>query len=123
MWGRPRGPVADDAVTRACVLTYFSDMAWAFGAVASDLGGPSLDHAVWFHRDVDVEDWMLLDLSPVSTVHARGLYTGTIHDRSGTLAAVVAQEALFRARRPRPASGEGADYEAAAKMRPMLWGV
>ena len=30
MWARPRGVLADDRVTRACALTYLSDMGWAF---------------------------------------------------------------------------------------------
>ena len=30
MWARPRGVLADDRVTWACVLTYLSDMGWAF---------------------------------------------------------------------------------------------
>ena len=38
------------------------------------IGGPSLDHAVWFHRSVTVNQWMLLDLHPVS-VAARAACT------------------------------------------------
>jgi acyl-CoA thioesterase-2 len=100
MWVRPRGELPDDRVTRACLLTYVSDMGWAFGAVPGNagLGGPSLDHAVWFHRSIPVDQWMLLDLQPVSVAGARGVFTGTIHDRAGTLAASIAQEALLRVR-------------------------
>ncbi len=100
MWVRPRGTLPDDRVTRACVLTYVSDMGWAFGAVPGNegIGGPSLDHAVWFHRSIPVDQWMLLDLQPVSVAGARGVFIGTIHDRAGTLAASIAQEALLRSR-------------------------
>jgi acyl-CoA thioesterase II len=101
MWVRPRGNLPDDRVTRACVLTYVSDMGWAFSAVpgSDGIGGPSLDHAVWFHRSVPVDQWMLLDLEPVSVAGARGVFLGTIHDRAGTLIASIAQEALLRPRR------------------------
>lgn len=101
MWLRPRASLPDDRVTRACVLTYVSDMGWAFGAVPGNngIGGPSLDHAVWFHRSIPVDQWMLLDLKPVSVAGARGVFMGTIHDRAGTLAASIAQEALLRSRR------------------------
>jgi len=98
MWARPRGVLADDRVTRACALTYLSDMGWAFNDVPGNtlIGGPSLDHAVWFHRSVTVNQWMLLDLYPVSVAGARGVYVGTIHDHVGTLAASIAQEKLLR---------------------------
>ncbi|MEX1008117.1 MAG: acyl-CoA thioesterase domain-containing protein [Acidimicrobiia bacterium] len=101
MWVRPRSTLPDDRVMRACVLTYVSDMGWAFGAVPGNdgIGGPSLDHAVWFHRSIPVDQWMLLDLQPVSVAGARGVYIGTIHDRAGTLAASIAQEVLLRSRR------------------------
>ena len=98
MWARPLTELPDDRVTRACVLTYLSDMGWAFHSVPghANIGGPSLDHAVWFHRSVPVNQWLLLDLQPVSVAGARGMYTGTIHDRAGTLAASIAQEKLLR---------------------------
>ena len=83
--------------------TYLSDMGWAFYNALGNTGiaGPSLDHAVWFHRSVTVNQWVLLDLYPVSVAGARGVYVGTIHDRAGTLAASLAQEKLLRPPRPR----------------------
>ena len=101
LWVRSRVPLPDDAVTRACVLVYVSDMGWAFGNITGDAstGGPSLDHVVWLQRPVDVSDWLLVDLAPVTTAGARGVFTGTIHDRAGTLAAWISQEALLRAPR------------------------
>ena len=98
LWARPRGEIPDDGVTPACVLTYLSDMGWAFAEVPGleRIGGPSLDHAVWFHRATGVNQWLLLDLEVTSVAGARGVYRGTIHDRSGRLVAGIAQEALLR---------------------------
>jgi acyl-CoA thioesterase-2 len=98
-WARPVGTVPDDPVTRACVLTYLSDLGWAFDDLGTDqpLGGPSLDHAVWLQRPVDVSAWMFVELTPVSLAGARGVFTGTIHARDGRLAAYLTQEALLRA--------------------------
>ena len=99
MWARPRAQLPDDPVTRACVLTYLSDMGWAFHAVQDGgprVGGPSLDHAVWFQRSFPVGDWVLLDLTPLSVSGARGVYTGTMRHRDGALAALLAQETLLR---------------------------
>jgi acyl-CoA thioesterase II len=99
-WVRPRGKIPDDPVTRACVLAYLSDVGWAFGELAASrgLGGPSLDHAVWFQRPVDVTDWLFVELRPVTLAASRGVFTGTIHDRTGRLAAYFTQESLLRER-------------------------
>jgi len=56
----------------------------------------SLDHALWFHHETDLTDWLLFDLvSPVAS-GARGYATGQIFNRSGKLVASVAQEGLLR---------------------------
>jgi acyl-CoA thioesterase-2 len=100
IWARPRARVPDDRVVQACVLTYLSDMGWAFGDVPglAGTGGPSLDHAVWFHRAATVNQWVLLDLEATSVSGSRGVFRGTIRDREGCLVASIAQEALLRAR-------------------------
>jgi acyl-CoA thioesterase len=43
-----------------------------------------------------LDDWVLMDLEPESTAGGRGVYTGRIFGRDGTLAAGIAQESLFR---------------------------
>ena len=62
----------------------------------------SIDHAVWFHRRTALDDWVLMDLLPESASGGRGMYTGRIFSRDGTLAAGIAQESLFRPGRRRP---------------------
>jgi len=100
-WARTRGALPDDWLLHACVLTYLSDMGTGFAKVPSDepMGGPSIDHAVWFHRPVRMDDWVLVDLEPVSASGARAFYTGSIHSRDGTLAATLTQEHLLRTAR------------------------
>jgi acyl-CoA thioesterase-2 len=95
-WVRVRESLPADRVTNACALTYLSDMGWAFDGLPERLAGPSLDHAVWLVRPVDLSDWLFVDLRIVSIAGSRGVFTGTIHDRAGTLAAYVTQEALLR---------------------------
>jgi acyl-CoA thioesterase-2 len=56
----------------------------------------SLDHAVWLHQSVRVDEWLLSEFSPIATGGARGLTTGTIRASDGRLIATVAQEALLR---------------------------
>jgi acyl-CoA thioesterase-2 len=100
-WARTRGPLPDDRLLHSCVLTYLSDMSTGFAKLPVEPGaggGPSLDHAVWFHRPARLDDWVLVDLEPIAAGGARGYYTGTVHDRAGNLVATIAQEHLLRPR-------------------------
>jgi acyl-CoA thioesterase-2 len=100
-WARTRGPLPDDRLLHSCVLTYLSDMSTGFAKLPAEGGageGPSLDHAVWFHRPARLDDWVLVDLEPIAAAGARGYYTGTVHDRAGVLVATIAQEHLLRGR-------------------------
>ena len=98
LWVKPREPVADDPLMRACVLTYISDVSSGFGdgvAVEVTRGGPSIDHAVWFHQDIPLDDWLYLDMWPLKAGGSRGLYAGSIRGRDGALGAMLTQEILL----------------------------
>jgi acyl-CoA thioesterase-2 len=100
LWIRVRDPLPDDRLVRACAVAYVSDLGTGFGQVDAEgvgTGGPSIDHVMWFHRDVDPCDWLLLDLQPGAAAGGLGVYTGTVRDREGGLAAFLAQEMLLRA--------------------------
>jgi acyl-CoA thioesterase II len=84
----------------AAVLAYASDI--SSGLIAFEAGGaitgPSLDHAVWFHRPARMDGWTWQDLAPRTVAGGRGWYTGSIHAADGSRIASVAQEHLFWAR-------------------------
>ncbi|WP_307875188.1 acyl-CoA thioesterase [Frankia nepalensis] len=99
-WARATVELGDDPLLHASVLTYLSDVsgglaAWHDGRAHT---GASLDHAVWFHRPARLDDWVLMDVTPLTAASGRGLYNGTIHTPDGRLAASLIQEALFRDR-------------------------
>jgi acyl-CoA thioesterase-2 len=99
MWVRARAAVGDDRLTQACALAYISDLGSGFGQVdVPDVskGGPSIDHAVWFHTPVRADDWLLLELWPAKAGGARGVYLGSVRDESGALGAKLVQEMLLR---------------------------
>lgn len=105
MWGRTREPLSDERVLHACGIVYLSDFSTGFIELDVDQlprGGTSLDHTVYFHRPARVDDWLFMDLEPVSAAGARGVYRGSIHDRTGRLAATLVQENLMRPPRPSP---------------------
>jgi acyl-CoA thioesterase-2 len=102
VWLRTRGDLPHDRALHACVLTFVSDMgavlaaAIAVGGSFGSVMGASLDHAVWFHRPIRMDEWVLFDLRPLSNAGSRGLVIGSFHSRDGVHGASVAQEALVR---------------------------
>ena len=60
----------------------------------------SLDHAMWFHRPVRADEWVLYDQISPSASGARGFALGRIFSTDG-LAATTAQEGLIRVVAPR----------------------
>ncbi|MGY1835963.1 acyl-CoA thioesterase [Blastococcus sp. SYSU DS0510] len=97
-WARSTVPLPEDRLVHACVLAYLSDIGTGLSALPDDEAapGPSLDHAVWFHRHAPLDDWVLMDMVPRTVAGGRGWYTGSITTADGVLAASFAQEALFR---------------------------
>jgi acyl-CoA thioesterase-2 len=106
VWARARTPLGDDRLVHMCELAFVSDMRTGsatmvpLGGRLGDVQMASLDHALWYHRPVAADDWMLIDFRPLSNGSARGLVTGTIHGRDGAHAASFNQELLTRPRSP-----------------------
>jgi acyl-CoA thioesterase-2 len=105
VWFRTRGKVADNPMLHICLATYVSDMTlldsillahgrggWAVG----DVVGASLDHAMWFHRPLRADEWLLYDQQSPSASGGRGLGTARIYTQDGRLAVSVIQEGLVR---------------------------
>jgi len=107
VWFRAISPMPDDMDVHRYLLAYASD----FNLVAATLYPhghtfwepqmqvASLDHAMWFHRDFRMDDWLLYAMQSPSASRARGLAIGRIFTRDGQLAATVSQEGLIRHRR------------------------
>jgi len=97
-WARATLSLPADPLWHAAVLTYVSDISTGLAPLHDEMyqSGPTLDHAVWFHRPIRLDDWALLDLVPHSVGGGRGWYTGSVHTRAGVLGASLTQEALYR---------------------------
>jgi acyl-CoA thioesterase-2 len=104
IWFRAAGPLPDDPLLHTCVLAYATDFKLLSTALLPhgrtwfqlDMVVASIDHALWFHRDVRVDEWLLYSMESPSAQGARGLSRGLIFDRQGRLVASVAQENLMR---------------------------
>ena len=99
IWVRARAPLPDAPLVHACALAYASDLGTGFGQVeipGLPTGGPSIDHAVWFHAPLRADEWMLLDLAPRKARSSRGVYDGSLRSVEGELGALIVQETLLR---------------------------
>ena len=104
LWFRAHGSLGDDPVLNSCVLTYASDLTLLGSSLVPHgvmIGSPriraaSLDHALWFHRPVLADDWLLYDQFSPSAQGGRGFAVGRLFAADGTLVASVAQEGLIR---------------------------
>ena len=97
VWARSGVTLPDTPLMHACALTYLSDISSGLGPLKTATAAPrsSLDHALWFHRPVRLDDWVLMDLVPHTAARGRGFYSGTFW-QAGRLVASSTQEALFR---------------------------
>ena len=103
-WIRADGTLNDDPLLHACVVTYASDMSLLDSVLAPhsvrwDDGSfmlASLDHCMWFHRDVRADEWLLYDTdSPIARA-GRGLARGFLFNQAGELCVSMVQEGLTR---------------------------
>ncbi len=102
VWFRVVGRLPDDQPLHRCLLAYVSDYhlletaTLPHGVSFMELQMASVDHAIWFHRDLRVDDWLLYDIDSPSASGARGFSRGSVFTRDGRLVASVAQEGLMR---------------------------
>ncbi|MCR9277817.1 MAG: acyl-CoA thioesterase II [Pseudomonadaceae bacterium] len=110
VWVRFSGSVdAGDAHLPGCLLAYASDMAFVstLALAHSDkvkrdqLMMASLDHALWLHRPVPIDDWLLFVKRATTARGGRGMNHAEVFARDGSLVASVSQEGLVRLRKPR----------------------
>ncbi|WP_421739972.1 acyl-CoA thioesterase [Caulobacter sp.] len=104
VWMRARAPIGDDVKMQQAALAYASDMAFMESALrphgliwtTPGLQSASLDHAMWFHRPFNFNDWTLFAQDSPSASQGRGMVRGQMFSQDGTLLASVAQECLMR---------------------------
>ena len=106
IWMRALVALPDEPALHCALLAYASDHGLLRAALLPHgltfmqkrLRAASLDHAMWFHRDFRMDDWLLYAIDSPSAQGARGLCRGSIFARDGRLVASVAQEGMVRIR-------------------------
>ena len=101
VWMKLRSPLPGDQLVHTAALVCESDggslsAVWRRHGPFDGRYSASLDHALWLHRPVRWDDWLLfVTTSPVAH-SARSLSLRYIYTRDGLHVATMAQEALFR---------------------------
>ena len=104
IWMRSLAALPDEPALHCALLAYASDhgllraalLPHGLSFMQQRLRAASLDHAMWFHRDFRLDDWLLYCIDSPSAQGARGLCRGSIFARDGRLIASVAQEGMVR---------------------------
>lgn len=104
IWFKAADVLPDKPEVHVALLAYASDFALletalvAHGKLLSDpdVRLASLDHALWFHRPFQADQWLLYSLDSPSSSGARGFCRGQIFTEDGKLVASSAQEGLMR---------------------------
>jgi acyl-CoA thioesterase-2 len=109
-WLRVRGPLGEDPILHQCALAYASDDVPTEAVIGlhpewddreetyQRFMTASLDHAVWFHRPVHGDDWLLHDLASEGLRGGRGMAHGRVLTTQGAHVASITQECLIRDR-------------------------
>lgn len=103
VWVKADGVLPDDPLLHTAAMVYSSDttildsvitthgLSWGFDRIFA----ASANHSLWFHRQVDFNDWQLYSTTSPAAANSRGLGSGHFFDRSGQVVATVAQEGVL----------------------------
>jgi acyl-CoA thioesterase-2 len=104
VWVKADGVLPDDPVVHTATMLYCSDttvldsiitthgLSWGFDRIFA----ATVNHSVWFHRQVDFSDWVLYSTASPVASESRGLGSGYFFDRSRRPVATVVQEGLVK---------------------------
>ena len=104
VWLKAVSPVPHDETLHRCLLAYVSDyylldtsmLPHTTSFISDNVIMASIDHAMWFHRPLRVDEWLLYALESPSASGARGFARANVFARDGRLVASTAQEGLLR---------------------------
>jgi acyl-CoA thioesterase II len=104
VWVRADGVLPNEPVLHTATMLYCSDttvldsiitthgLSWGVDRIFA----ATVNHSVWFHRQVDFNDWVLYSTSSPVATDSRGLGSGHFFDRERRPVATVVQEGLVK---------------------------
>lgn len=107
VWMRTIAPISAPPGIHDAILAFASDytpfeailrrqgLSW----VTPGLRAATINHAIWWHRHVELNEWVLYVQHSPSASSGRGLTEGRMYGRDGGLVATVVQEGMIRVKR------------------------
>lgn len=103
-WFKFNDNIGTDSITHRTLLAFISDKALMGTAVrphpvnfrSHKIIGASLDHAMWFHEDIRVNQWLYYHVDSPRSARSRGFNRGSFYTEDGRLICSTAQEGLIR---------------------------
>ena len=104
VWMKADGVLPDDPVLHTAAMVYSSDttvldsiitthgLSWGWDRIFA----VTINHSVWFHRQVDFADWVLYSTGSPVAAESRGLGMGHFFNQVGQVVATVAQEGIVK---------------------------
>lgn len=107
VWIKAADALPDEPRLHQYLLAYASDFHFlttamlphAVSWLSPGMQVASLDHAMWFHRDFRLDEWLLYEVDSPSASGARGIARGSLFNQRGQLVASCVQEGLMRDRK------------------------
>jgi len=104
LWMRTIDTLPANPLIHQSLLAYASDFGLLEASllphgvtfIQPDMQVASLDHAMWFHRPLRMDQWLLYVVESPCATAARGLNFGHFYNEQGELVASTAQEGLIR---------------------------
>ncbi|WP_218353805.1 acyl-CoA thioesterase II [Alteromonas lipotrueiana] len=104
VWLKVRDTMSNDLGLHQATLAYASDYHFLstslqpHGMAVSDKGlrMATIDHAMWFHQPVNLNDWLLYAMESPFSGNSRGIVKGQIFNQKGELVASTMQEGMMR---------------------------
>lgn len=104
VWLKADGAMPADSTLHTAAMVYSSDttvldsiitthgLSWGWDRIFA----VTVNHSVWFHRQVDFSDWVLYSTSSPVAAESRGLGSGHFFDPAGQVVATVVQEGIVK---------------------------
>lgn len=104
LWLRLAEKTYTNRILNQALLAYASDytildtalMPHGISIFQRNIQVASLDHSMWFHRDFDINQWILYNQNSPNTFGNRGFAQGSMYSQDRTLLASVSQEGMIR---------------------------
>ncbi|WP_418968984.1 acyl-CoA thioesterase [Alloscardovia omnicolens] len=104
VWMKVDGHVDVDQTTHRALLALGCDQLMLepimrrgkLGLTTPGIHFASLDHSMWWYRDIDMNQWHLYVQDSPTAAHGRGLSNAKVYDAHGQLVAAIVQEAMIR---------------------------